>query len=93
MHWTYNCPFPVYKDPSHPIRDFTNAWNQNMSEVFSPAWIVCLDESMSLWTNIYTCPGFVYCPQKPWDKGNEYHMIACGLSSILFFVEMVEGKD
>ena len=42
---------------------------------------------------IYICSGFVFCPRKPWPFGNEYHAIACGESGILFFMEMVEGKD
>ena len=35
---------------------------------------------------------FVFCLCKPWKTGNEYYTIACGLSSIIFHVEMVEGK-
>ncbi len=49
-------------------------------------------ESMSKWMQRYICPGFVFCPRKPWPFGNEYHTIACGDSGILFFMEMVEGK-
>jgi hypothetical protein len=54
--------------------------------------VVCLDESMSHWTKMWTCPGFVFCPRKPWDTGNEYHTIACGVSLIIFHMEMVEEK-
>ena len=93
IHCTYNKEYPPYTDRFHPIQDFVKAWNDNMKTNFSPSWIVCLDESMSLWTNMFTCPGFVFCPRKPWDKGNEYHTITCGKSSILFFAEIVEGKD
>ena len=92
IHCTYNKEYPPYTDRFHPIRDFVKVWNDNMKTNFSPSWIVCLDESMSLWTNMFTCPGFVFCPRKPWDKGNEYHTIACEKSSILFFAEIVEGK-
>ena len=48
---------------------------------------------MSVWHNKWTCPGYVFCPQKPHPFGNEYHTICCGLSGLLFAVEMVEGKD
>ena len=58
-----------------------------------PGWITCLDESMSIWFNKWSCPGYVFCPRKPNPFGNKYHTIACGLSGILFAVEMVEGKD
>ena len=42
---------------------------------------------------MFTCPGFVFYPRKPWETGNEYHTIACGLTSIIFRMELVEGKD
>ena len=92
VHKTYEDPFPDFKDPFHPIRAFFDAWNEQMKESFSPAWVVCLDESMSKWTHLHTCPGFIFCPRKPWPTGNEYHTIACGLTSIIFHMELVEGK-
>jgi len=91
---TYNSTArPAYQDKFWEIRDLIEAWNDNMEEQFEPSWISCLDESMSKWINQYTCPGFVFCPRKPWPFGNEYHTIACGESVILWRVEMVEGKD
>ena len=64
-----------------------------MKELFSPAWVVCLDESMNPWTNQYTCPGWVFCPGKPYPEGDEYHTICCGMTGILFDLELREGKD
>ena len=32
-------------------------------------------------------------PRKPHPFGNEWHTIACGLSWIMFGVELVEGED
>lgn len=64
-----------------------------MADFFSPSWISCLDESMSPWTSRWTCPGWMFVPRKPHPSGNEYHTIACGLSGILWHMEMVEGKD
>ena len=68
-------------------------WNQNMATVFSSSWVICLDESMSIWTSRWTCPGWVFCPRKPHPFGNEYHSACCGITGIMFSVEMVEGKD
>ena len=85
-------PFPTYNDPFHVIRELQDAWNENLKAVFNAGWMVCLDESMMKWLNKFTCPGFVFCPQKPWPYGNEWHTIACVESSIIFFVELVEGK-
>ena len=68
-------------------------WNDNMAAVFYAAWVVCLDESMSIWHNRWTCLGWVFCPRKPHPFGNEYHTACCGLTRILFSIKMVEGKD
>ena len=84
---------PPYKDPFWEVRDMVQEWNTNMAAAFVPGWILCLDESMSIWTNRWTCPGWVFCPRKPHPIGNEYHTICCGLCGILFKVEMVEGKQ
>eukprot|EP00957_Ditylum_brightwellii_P153428 11677377-Ditylum_brightwellii.AAC.1 len=48
---------------------------------------------MSVWANRWTCPGWIYCPRKPHPYGNKYHSIYDGLRGIMYYVEMVEGKD
>lgn len=88
-----NKPPPPYKDKFHQVREIFNAWNTNMSSVFVPSWVSCLDESMSPWTSRWTCPGWMYVPRKPHPMGNEYHTIACGVNGILYQFELVEGKD
>jgi len=90
---TYNSSKPVYKDKFWEVRPMLEAWNDNMAEQFQPSWISCLDESMSKWMNQFTCPGYIFCPRKPWPFGNEYHTIACGESRICWRTEIVEGKD
>ena len=79
-----DCTPPSYTDKFFEIRQMLKIWNENMSHVFSPGWICCLDESMSIWFGKYTCPGWVYCPRKPHPYGNEYHDISCGISGIIF---------
>ena len=69
------------------------AWGQNMQQNFTPGYVKCLDESMSVWTNKFTCPGFMFVPRKPWPFGNEYHSVCCCTSGIMWGTEMVEGKD
>ena len=64
-----------------------------MRENFVLGWVNCLDESMMIWFNKWTCPGWIFCPRKPHLYGNEWHSMCCGLSSILFVVLLVEGKD
>ena len=48
-------------------------WNKHMGANFSLSWINCIDKSMSKWVNEFSCPGFMFVPQKPWPFGNEYH--------------------
>jgi Transposase IS4 len=84
---------PAFLDKFWQIRDMVAAWNENMSKVFVPSWISCLDESMSPWTNQWSCPGFMYVPRKPHPFGNEYHSICCGLSGLMYRIDLVEGKD
>ena len=64
-----------------------------MDENFIPSWIYVINESMSKWLNEYTCPGFMFVPRKPWKFGNEYHDAGCGLSDIIWQVDLREGKD
>ncbi|MBM4179814.1 MAG: hypothetical protein FJ211_10875, partial [Ignavibacteria bacterium] len=86
-------PPPTYVDRFWQIRQMIHAWNEHMANIFLAAWIVCLDESMSIWHTRWTCPGWVFCPRKPHPFGNEYHSACCGISTIMFVIEMVEGKD
>ena len=44
----FSLPYPAFKDDLHPVRQLVKAWNDNMFRIFIAAWIVCLDESMSL---------------------------------------------
>ena len=92
LAFTKNQP-PAYVDRFWQVRDILQAWKDNMFHHFIPGWVNCLDESMSFWSNMFTCPGFMFVPRKPWPFGNEYHTICCGLSGILFDLELVEGKD
>ena len=50
---------PSYVDKFWEVRQMIDLWNNNMEEVFCPSWVVCLDESMSIWNNKWTCPGWV----------------------------------
>lgn len=84
---------PTYKDKFCQVRQIISEWNANMKKIFEPSWVSCLDESMSIWLSKWTCPGWIFCPRKPHPFGNEYHSICCGQSSIMYAIEMVEGKD
>jgi hypothetical protein len=68
-------------------------WRNNMKNIIYSSWILCLDESMSILMNRYTCPGWVFCPFQPHLFDNEYHTICCGETGILFDFEIVEDTD
>jgi hypothetical protein len=42
---------PAYKDRFHFIQQLIFAWNENIQLNFQSGWALCLDESMSTWTN------------------------------------------
>ena len=86
-------PPPTYLDKIWEIRQMVEAWGLNMVENFIPGYVNCLDESMSIWTNKFTCPGFMFVPHKPWPFGNEYHTVCCCTSGIMWGIDLVEGKD
>ena len=48
---------------------------------------------MMIWLNKFTAPGWMVVPCKPHPFGNEWHTICCALCGILFWMELVEGKD
>ena len=54
--------------------------------------LVCVDESMVVFYNKYT-PGWIEVKRKPHPLGNKYHTVACCESTILFFMDLFEGKD
>ena len=82
---------PTYRDKFHQVRQLIEAFNLNMKDRFTCSWVSCLDESMSIWLNKWTCPGWMIVPRKPHPFGNEYHSFCCGLSGIMFAIELVEG--
>jgi hypothetical protein len=80
---------PVFKHPFHPVNDLLDAFNKHKQDCFSPSWVNGLDESMLVWTNMWTCPGWMFVPRKPHPMGNEYHSICCSLSAgIMFAIEL-----
>ena len=84
---------PTYRDKFYEVRKMLRSFNDHMTSIFLAGWVSCLDESMSIWTSKWTCPGWMFVPRKPHPKGNEYHSICCSTSGIMFGIELVEGKD
>ncbi len=67
----------------------TNDQGVKWSHCQSICSMLCLDESMSIWHSMFTCPGwpFGYKVSSIWQQ------ICCGLSRVMLNVELVEGND
>ena len=63
-----------------------------MAGQLNPSWIDVIDKIMMEGFNKYA-PGFMCVGHKPHTLGNERHTIYCGLTSILWRSQIVEGKD
>jgi hypothetical protein len=83
---------PCFADKFWQVRELVAAFNTHIASIFVSSWVICLDKSMSIWFNRWTCPGWVYCPRKLHPFGNEYHTTCCAESGIMFAMEMVEGR-
>ena len=86
-------PSPTFIDKFWEVQQMIEAWGMNMKDNFIPGYMNCLDESMSMLTNKFTCPAFMFIPHKPWPFGNEYHTICCYSSGIMWGIDLVEEKD
>ena len=51
---------PPYIDKIWEVHQLIEAWSSNMKQGFSTGYMNCLDESMSVWTNKFTCTGFMF---------------------------------
>lgn len=89
---TLNNAPPNPNDRFHSVRPLIAAWNEHTTNHFRPGSFLCIDESMAPWTVRRTCPGWMINPKKPTPKGNEYHTMADCATSIMLFMELVEGR-
>jgi hypothetical protein len=83
----------AFKHPFHPVNDLIDAFNKHSQTCFSPSLVTFLDKPMSVWTNMWTCPGWMFVLQNPHPMGNEFLSICCGFSGIMFAIKLVQGKD
>ena len=42
---------PIYVDKFWQVRQMIEAWNRNMAAIFFATWVICLNESMSIWSS------------------------------------------
>ena len=70
-----------------------DTWDTNMKNVFEPSWVSVLDESIQEWISKYNFPDWMCVGRKSHPFGNDRQTIACGLSTTMWFAEIVEGRD
>ena len=86
------------RDPWHDIRPFITAFNENTPTVFSPGKYLCVDEIMSAWKGlsaVFDAEGIPHqtkIQRKPEGIGAEMKAIACGTTSIILQLDLMEGK-
>jgi hypothetical protein len=74
---------PAFIDKFWEIMQMLETWQSNMHSFSIPSWIVCLNDSMSIWARWFTFLGWDFCPRKQDLFGNENHAFCCGKSGIL----------
>ena len=84
---------PAYNEKFFHMRHMEDAWNANMINIFEPSWVSVLGEIIREWVIKYTFPAWMCVGRKPHPFGNQRHTIACGLSKIVWFAEIMEGRD
>ena len=82
---------PIFVDRFWEVRQVIRVWEYHTKKSFVPSWVNCLDDIMSIFSNKWTCPGWIFCIRKTYTFGNEHHRICCGLSCIIFDFDLVEG--
>ena len=59
-----------FKDWFWEVSQMIRCWNLNMRPIFVPSWVSYLDESMFIWFDRWTCPGWMFLSWKPHPLGN-----------------------
>ena len=65
-----------FVDKFHDVRQLVDAFNDHMSDAYTPSWLSCLDERMNTWLNKSVLPRLRGGPQETPHFGNGYHSIA-----------------
>jgi hypothetical protein len=81
------------RDSFGMVRPLIAAFNLNMKDQFCSGFLNCIDESMMSWENPNSCAGWMAVLRKPMPLGNEYHTLGDVETKIIYYIEVVEGKD
>lgn len=79
-------------DPFDKTRRFWDALRDAFKKAVTAGWVICVDESMVKWLG-RNMPGFMHVQRKPTPKGLELHTVCCGISGVMVWFEVYEGKE
>jgi hypothetical protein len=80
------------EDEWYRIRKLFQLWNENMNQCFKAGDTLVCDESMCRWlAENYYGPTVTKMPLKPEGEGSLAKTVACGISSIIFGLELQES--
>lgn len=68
-------------------------FNKHMRKKYSPSFCVCIDESMTAWTNRWSSAIWNYVPRKPTPMGTEVKNIADAMNAVVFVMEPVYASQ
>lgn len=71
------------------VRTMQVAFNEHMEKAYAPSWLVCVDESMVPWYRPSKCPVWIHIPDKPTQRGMEFHTASDHSPNVIFRVELV----
>ena len=78
-------------DPWREVRWLIKGHNANRKATIKPSWLVVVDETMWAWTG-QGMPHLSTVPRKPEPLGAEVKNLCDGLSGVMLFLELQEGK-
>jgi hypothetical protein len=84
-------------DPWKSVRFFQHMFNERVNKVFSPGYILCVDESTIRWYGFEEwhsqgCPHVTKIPRKPENVSVEVRCIADGDWEVCLWIEIQEGS-
>ena len=79
-------------DPWREVRWLIDGYNDNRRKTIKPSWLVVVDETMWAWTG-QGMPHLSFVKRKPEPLGCEVKNLCDGVSGVMLFLEIQEGKE
>jgi len=90
IYQVFGVPSVDPEDPFDAVRLAIDKFNDNAAAVWSPGFLLCVDETMHQWLG-KECPGLTVIPRKPIPVGIEFKTTCCALSKIIIRLDPQEG--